>query len=240
MATHKAIASTHKTTISTIHIPTPEVEPGTVLIQVHYASMVAFDTYITDLGLGVAEYPVVLGLNASGIVKAVGEGVTHLRVGDRATAFSIYSGGRKNASQGKGTMQDYILLPAYLCAKIPDALPLDAAATIADNFITSFYTLFDQLGLSFPFSAFMSETSAAAAENNTETPILVYGAGTTTGQYTLQLLRLAGYTNVVATASPAHHAVLLALGAKHVFDYRSPALTQDILSVALDGIRNRR
>ena len=59
-------------------------------------------------------------------------------------------------------------------------------------------------------------------------PILVYGAGASSGQYTVQLLHVAGYTNVLATASPAHHAHLKALGAKEVFDYRSPTLAQDV------------
>ncbi|KAF7310004.1 PKS-ER domain-containing protein [Mycena indigotica] len=236
MTTHFAIAATAKGQFDAVQVKT-ETTPGDgkVLIEVAYASMVAFDTYITDLGLGVVEYPVVLGLNVSGTVKEAG-GASHLSIGDRVIGFSIYGGGKKDALQG--TIQEYIVLPAYL---IPDTLSLESAATIPDNFITSFFSLFDHLSLSIPQSF-----PAPSVPANHDVSILIYGAGTTTGQYALQLLRLAGYTNVLATASQRHHDFLRSLGAKHVFDYRSANLTSEIRAVlgpdstgvelALDGV----
>lgn len=62
-------------------------------------------------------------------------------------------------------------------------------------------------------------------------PILIYGAGSTTGQYAIQLLHSAGYKNVLATASPRHHEYLGSLGATSTFDYNSPTLIEDIQSV---------
>ena len=58
----------------------------------------------------------------------------------------------------------------------------------------------------------------------------MYGAGASAGQYTIQLLRLAGYTNILATASPRNHDLLHSLGANKCFDYRSPHLTKEILA----------
>lgn len=55
------------------------------------------------------------------------------------------------------------------------------------------------------------------------------GGAATSGQYTIQLLHLAGYTQVYATASPKNHAYLKELGATKVFDYRSPNLAKEIL-----------
>ncbi|KAJ6534621.1 hypothetical protein DFH09DRAFT_1369739 [Mycena vulgaris] len=77
---------------------------------------------------------------------------------------------------------------------------------------------------------------------NHATPILIYGAGSMAGQYAVQLLHAAGYTNVVATAFPKHHAFLRALGATRVVDYASPTLAADItaggpqIALALDAI----
>ena len=68
----------------------------------------------------------------------------------------------------------------------------------------------------------------AAAPKDAGKPILVYGAGGSSGQFFVQVLHAAGYTNVLATASPKHNAHLKALGARDVFDYRSPTLAQDI------------
>ncbi|KAJ7763525.1 hypothetical protein DFH07DRAFT_1059231, partial [Mycena maculata] len=52
--------------------------------------------------------------------------------------------------------------------QIPDSLALAAAATIPDNFVTAFFTLFDQLSLPiFP---------APAPPPDHAIPILIYGA----------------------------------------------------------------
>ncbi|KAJ6447548.1 hypothetical protein C8R47DRAFT_1172669 [Mycena vitilis] len=166
-------------------------------------------------------FPVILGFNAAGTVAEVGSGVSTLTVGDRVTGFSVFGAGRKGGP--KGTMQQFVLLPSFQCSKVPQSLALDAAATIPDNFITAFYTIFDQLALPIPTS-FLAATPPPIHE----TPILVYGAGATAGQYAVQLLRAAGYNNISATASPAHHEYLRSLGATHVFDYRSPTLAAEV------------
>jgi NADPH:quinone reductase-like Zn-dependent oxidoreductase len=45
-------------------------------------------------------------------------------------------------------------------------------------------------------------------------------------------LKLAGYKNILATASSRHHGHLRDLGATHTFDYFSPSLIQDIEAAA--------
>ncbi|KAJ6456088.1 chaperonin 10-like protein [Mycena sanguinolenta] len=228
MSTHTAIAALAKGKFDAIQVGTPKPGAGQVLLKVAYASMIAFDTYITDLGYGVAEqYPITLGFNAAGTVVEVGEG-SSLRVGDRIIAFSVHIFARQEL---QGTMQEFVVLPDHLCAKVPDDLALDSAATIPDNFVTAFYVLFDQLSLPIP-----SSFPATSRPPHPNTPILIYGAGSTTGQYTLQLLHAAGYTNIVATASQKHHAFLRSLGATHVVDYASPTLASDIAhAVGSDG-----
>ncbi|KAJ6456111.1 chaperonin 10-like protein [Mycena sanguinolenta] len=229
MAKHTAIAAVAKGQFQAIQVEIEKPGVGEILVKVAYASMIAFDTYITDVGLAVVEYPVTLGFNAAGTVVEIGLGVSSLTVGDRVTAFQPYGQGRKDGP--KGTMQEYVVLPAFQCAKVPDSITLDSAATVPDNFITSFYTLFDQLSLPVP-----PTFPASTPPSDHATPILVYGAGSTTGQYALQLLHAAGYTNVVATASAKHHTFLRTLGATHVFDYTSPTLTSDVArAVGGDG-----
>ncbi|KAJ7631428.1 chaperonin 10-like protein [Mycena polygramma] len=229
MATHTAIAALAKGQFDAIQVETEKPGEGQVLIRVEYASMIAFDTYITDLGLAVEAFPVILGFNAAGTVAEVGPAVSTLAVGDRVTGFSVFGAGRKGGP--KGTMQQFVVLPSFQCSKVPQSLALDAAATIPDNFITAFYTIFDQLALPIPTS-FLAATPPPIHE----TPILVYGAGATAGQYAVQLLRAAGYTNISATASPAHHEYLRTLGATHVFDYRSPTLAAEVAqAVGGDG-----
>nr|GAT55243.1 predicted protein [Mycena chlorophos] len=221
-AKHTAVSILSKGVVGSIEVDKPAPGPGDVLLKVEYASMIAFDTYMADLGYAVKEggYPITLGNNASGTVERVGEGVSGVKVGDRIAAFSPHIFDRERL---QGTMQEHIVLPDHFCAKIPDNLALDAAATIPDNFVTAFYTLFDHLGLPIP-----SPLPATSPPPNASVAILVYGAGTTTGQYLIQLLHASGYTNIVVTASSRHHNLLRSLGATHTLDYASKTLAADM------------
>lgn len=104
--------------------------------------------------------------------------------------------------------------------------------TVPDNFITAFNALFNEDNFALPIPpTFPAETSPAASK----LPILIYGAGSTTGLYAIQLLKSAGYKNIIATASPRNHDYIRSLGAHHVFDYRSESLTDDIARVSQSG-----
>ena len=83
MPTHSAVATTSKGKFEAIKVETPVPRENDVLIKVHYAAMIAFDTYTTDRGFVVPSYPLVLGFNGAGTIEKVGSGVTDLKVGDR-------------------------------------------------------------------------------------------------------------------------------------------------------------
>ncbi|KAK0466197.1 chaperonin 10-like protein, partial [Desarmillaria tabescens] len=215
-----AIAAVAKGQFDEIRVPTEKPQHGEVLLKVEYASMIAFDTYVTDLGYATDTFPTVLGFNAAGTVVELGPGVDDLKIGDRVTAFA-YQGSRSKA------MQQYSIQSRTVCAKVPDSMLLAAAATIPDNFVTAFHTLFNELGLPVPktFPALESPPLSSA-------PILIYGAGSTAGQYAIQLLHSAGYKNVIVTASSKHHEYLTSLGATATVDYHSPSLAEDIAKAA--------
>ncbi|KAH7922794.1 GroES-like protein [Leucogyrophana mollusca] len=223
MSTHTAIATTSKGVVDAIQVETERPPPGHVLVKVSYSAIGPLDTYMAVQGLFVQDYPTLLGFNVSGTVAETGSGVEGLVVGDRVAGFGLQS------SNSKG-MQQYTILPRTTCIKIPDSLSLEEAATIPDNFITAFYTLFDCLGLPLP------TFPVSAPPQRADTPILIYGAGATSGQYTIQLLALAGYNRIIATASPKHHEYLRSLGAHHTIDYRSPGLEEEILLAAGESI----
>ncbi|KJA26772.1 hypothetical protein HYPSUDRAFT_35919 [Hypholoma sublateritium FD-334 SS-4] len=222
MSVHTAIAATAKGQIDVIQVPTRAPDAGEVLLRVEYAAMIAFDTYVTDLGFFVEEYPMILGFSASGTVSNLGSGVEGLKVGDRVTAFTF------GESQNKG-LQEYITLSKNVVAKIPDSLPLAAAATLPDNFVTSFYTLFNQLGLPIPASF-----PATIPPPLASVPVVIYGAGSVSGIYAVQLLHTAGYKKIVAIASERNHKYLHSIGATDTIDYRSPSFVEDI-SAAVGG-----
>ncbi|KAG2358800.1 chaperonin 10-like protein [Suillus spraguei] len=217
---HLAFASTAVGITSVIQVPTPSPGSGEVMVKVAFSTVIPLDTYMADSGRNInGEYPMVLGFNLSGFVEAVGSGVDDLQTGDKVCAFGTA------VSKGKG-LQERAIIQSSTCAKLPDHYSLEAAATIPDNFVTAFHTLFDRLELApptFPISV---------PPPHAETPILIYGAGSTSGQYAVQLLAFAGYKRVIATASPRHHSYLKSLGAAHVIDYSADDMHEKILLAA--------
>lgn len=93
------------------------------------------------------------------------------------------------------------------------------------NIATAFLTLSDKLGIELPWPR-PSEFSS----KDQNVPILIWGAGSSVGQFAVQILKYWGYTNVIATASSKHHAKIKGYGAKHVIDYKD----QDAVSSILD------
>lgn len=83
MSVHTAVAATTKGQIDVIQVPTRAPNADEVLLKVEYAAMIAFDTYVTDLGFFVDKFPMTLGFSASGTVSDLGPGVEGLKVGDR-------------------------------------------------------------------------------------------------------------------------------------------------------------
>lgn len=67
--------------VGSIDIPEPGL--GFVLIEVHATALNVMDWKRTEFGLFVKEWPVILGFDAAGVVKKVGEGVVSIAIGDR-------------------------------------------------------------------------------------------------------------------------------------------------------------
>lgn len=85
MPTHKALLLLEKRgSYAVREIETPEPAAGELLVEVHAAGLNPVDWKIQSYWDTVFEtYPAILGTDAAGIVKAVGEGVTNFAVGDK-------------------------------------------------------------------------------------------------------------------------------------------------------------
>ena len=75
--------------------------------------------------------PMSLGMEASGVIEAVGDGVTHLKVGDRAAY----------ASQPPGSYCDVRVMPAKCVCKLPDAISFEVGAAMMLKGLTAQYLL---------------------------------------------------------------------------------------------------
>ena len=107
-------------------------EPGVGEIRIrHKAVGLNFiDTYQRS-GLYPFAMPLQLGMEASGIVEAVGEGVTHLKAGDRAAY----------ASQPPGSYCEARVMPAKCVCKLPDAISFETGAAMMLKGLTAQYLL---------------------------------------------------------------------------------------------------
>jgi NADPH:quinone reductase-like Zn-dependent oxidoreductase len=68
----------------------------------------------------------------------------------------------------------------------------------ADSFVAAYLIAFTRLSLSV-----IDSFPAVVPPNDATTPILMYGGGSTVGQYTIQVLRAAGYKSVLVNTSPS-------------------------------------
>jgi NADPH:quinone reductase-like Zn-dependent oxidoreductase len=179
-------------------------------------------------------HPSVLGEDVAGEVVEVGSAVTRFAVGDRVLAYAVgMEKGRRH--EAEGGFQLYTVARALLAAPIPDGMPFEEAAVLPLAVSTAASALFqsDQLGLVHPASAVPISPDADAARV-TGTAVVVWGGATSVGSNAVQLAVAAGYT-VVTTASPHNHDRMRALGASHVFDYRSTTVVGDVAE-ALRGL----
>ena len=113
-----------------VQVSVGEPGPGEIRIRNKAVGLNFIDVYQRS-GLYPMQLPVQLGMEASGVVEAVGEGVTHLKVGDRAAY----------ASQPPGSYCELRVMPAKCVCKLPDAISFDTGAAMMLKGLTAQYLL---------------------------------------------------------------------------------------------------
>lgn len=93
--------------------------PGEIRIR-HKACGLNFIDVYQRMGMYPLQLPHALGMEASGVVEAVGEGVTHLQVGDRAAY----------AASPPGAYSEARVMPAAQVCPLPDGISFDEAAAM--------------------------------------------------------------------------------------------------------------
>jgi NADPH2:quinone reductase len=115
-------------------LPSPKPKPGFAVISVKAIGVNYPDVLIIeDKYQFKPQRPFAPGGEVSGVVKEVGEGVTHVKPGDRVLG-----------NTGWGGMAEELSLEAARLIKIPDAMPFDEAAAFIMTYGTSYYALKDR------------------------------------------------------------------------------------------------
>ena len=145
-------------------LPTPQPGPGQVLLAIKAASLNFPDILIVQNKYQFKPpLPFVPGSEYAGVVQALGEGVTNLRVGQNVACLS-----------GTGGFASHVLAPASMCFPLPEGFGhVDAAAFIM-TYATSHHALLDRGQLK-------------AGET-----VLVLGAAGGVGTAAIQIAKVAG------------------------------------------------
>ena len=107
-------------------------EPGPGQIRIaHKAVGLNFIDVYQRSGLYRFEMPLTLGMEAAGVVEAVGEGVTHLKAGDRAA----YAG------NPPGSYSERRVMPAMTVCKLPETISFETGAAMMLKGLTAQYLL---------------------------------------------------------------------------------------------------
>jgi len=175
--------------------PRPHPAAGEVLVRVHAAGINPVDWKIREGHLKEMlhhTFPLVLGWDVSGVVEALGSGLTHLKLGDE-----VFS--RPDISRD-GAYAEFIVIKESEVVLKPKSIDHIHAAALPLAGLTSWQTLFDAGGL-------------AAGQR-----VLIHAAAGGVGHIALQLAKWKG-AHVIATAAARNHSWLRELGADQIIDY---------------------
>ena len=181
-----------------VEVDTPEPRPGQVRVRHEAIGINFIDTYHRT-GLYPAKLPCTPGGEAAGVVEAVGDGVTRVKVGDRVA----YSG-------GFGAYADANVVPADRVVKLPEGIDVHVAAAILLKGMTT--------------EAFVRRCYPVQAGQT----VLVHAAVGGVGQIMTQWLKAIGAEVIATVGSEAKAARARELGADHVILYRDQDVAAEV------------
>jgi NADPH:quinone reductase-like Zn-dependent oxidoreductase len=181
-------------------LPDPVAGPGEVVVDIHAASVNGADWKVRAGSYAPMEnFPYVLGRDFSGVVSAVGEGVTDFKVGD--AVFGVCDVGQEGAHAEK------IAIKASIIASKPDSLSHQEAAALSLIGLTALVAIEDTIELK------PGET------------ILIQGGAGGVASFAIQAAKNIG-ARVISTTSAANVDYVKGLGADQVIDYNAQDFTK--------------
>jgi NADPH2:quinone reductase len=187
-------------------LPTPAPQAGQVLIRIEAASLNFPDLLIVQNKYQMKpDLPFVPGSEYAGVIEAVGEGVTHLKVGQSVACLS-----------GTGGFGTHTLAPAKLCMPLPPGFPAVDAAAFIMIYATSHHALIDRAALK-------------AGET-----VLVLGAAGGVGTAAIQIAKAAGARVIAAASTDEKCELCKSLGADETINYTTQNM-REVLKTLTEG-----
>ncbi len=146
-------------------------------------------------------------MDGSGVIDAIGEGVSPSRIGERVWLYEA------QFNRQFGTAAEYSVVLSHLAVKLPDGADFELGATLGVPGMTAHRCLFSDGPI-------------------TGQTILVTGGAGAVGNYAIQLSKWGGAGKTIATvSSPEKENIALTAGADHVLNYRTDDVAKRIKEI---------
>lgn len=196
--TSKAIQITSNGDADVLTVVTREVgQParGEILLRHHAVGLNFIDIYQRS-GLYALPLPLQLGMEGAGVVEAVGDGVSHLQIGDRVAY----------ACNPPGSYCERRVMPATHVCKLPDSIDFDTAAGMMLKGLTAQYLL---------------KQCVPAEGLHAGDHVLFHAAAGGVGLIACQWAKALGLKLIATAGTDEKCQLALANGAAHAINYRS-------------------
>jgi NADPH2:quinone reductase len=185
-------------------LPDPVPHAGEVLVRVHTSGVNFIDVYFRE-GKYKAKLPFIPGLEGSGLVEALGEGVTYLSVGDAVAWWGPL-----------GSYAEKTVVAGRTLVKVPSGVDLQNAAALIAQGATAYI---------------LSHLTFALKPGSTA---LIHAAAGGVGFLLTQMAKKAG-ANVIATTSTPNKAELARqAGADEIIMYTQTKFDEEVMRITKD------
>ncbi|TDG97975.1 hypothetical protein EPR50_G00213650 [Perca flavescens] len=186
----------------------PQLEAGEVLVRVKACGL-NFAELLGRQGLYelLPAPPVVMGMEGSGVIEAVGEDVKDRKVGDRVIVL-----------KRSGMWQEVVVVSANLTFPMPEQMSFEEGAAIPINYLTAYMMLFEM------------------ANVRPGKSVLIHMAAGGVGFAVTQLCQTVPDVTVFGTASAPKHETIAQGGVTHPIDYRTKDYVEEIRKISPKGV----
>jgi NADPH2:quinone reductase len=189
-------------------VPEPQAGPGQVVVRVKAVGVNPVDTSIrTGAYSKIVTPPYTPGSDAAGLVEASGEGVRHVRPGDR-----VFITGTTSPSF-TGACAELALCRAAQVHPLPAGLSFPQGAAIYIPYGTAYRSL-------------VQRAHGQAGET-----VLIHGASGGVGVAATQIARARGFRVIGTAGSERGRELVRRQGAQHVLDHKAPGYLEQVLSI---------
>jgi NADPH:quinone reductase-like Zn-dependent oxidoreductase len=198
--------------VQRLELPEPEIlEPHQLLIAVHAGGVGNWDDLVRTGGWDVGGTPpLALGVEAAGMVRAVGAMVTRFSIGDAVLTHCV-------PLQQQGAWAEALVVPQDQAAHKPSGMSFPVAGLFPVPALTAGQVLSDVVAL------------------QRGEPVLIHGAGGITGGLMVAVAAdMGGW--VIATAGPASAERVRGYGAKVMLDYHQPDWPREVRRFTDGGV----